>query len=137
MSDAEMHPIVVQMMDRDAFSQWLGLEVVKSGPGQCVCRMNVREDMVNGFGIAHGAITYALADSTLAFAVNAQGQHAVSVTSTIQHLAPVKVDDELTATAIPRAEGGRITHVDVEVTNQEGARMAWLTATGYKMSKTW
>ncbi len=137
MSDAEMHPIVVQMMDRDAFSQWLGLEVVKSGPGQCVCRMNVREDMVNGFGIAHGAITYALADSTLAFAVNAQGQHAVSVTSTIQHLAPVKVGDELTATAIPRAEGGRLTHVDVEVTNQEGARVAWLTATGYKMSKTW
>ena len=137
MSDAELHPIVVQMMDRDAFSQWLGLEVVKSGPGQCVCRMNVREDMVNGFGIAHGAITYALADSTLAFAVNAQGQHAVSVTSTIQHLAPVKVGDELTATASPRAEGGRLTHVDVEVTNQEGARVAWLTATGYKMSKTW
>ena len=93
--------------------------------------------MVNGFGIAHGAITYALADSTLAFAVNAQGQHAVSVTSTIQHLAPVKVDDVLTARAIPRADGGRIAHVDVEVTNQEGARVAWLTATGYKTSKTW
>ena len=132
-----MHPIVAQMMDRDAFSQWLGVEVVESGPGACLCRMTVRQDMVNGFGIAHGAITYALADSTLAFAVNAQGKHAVSVTSTIQHLAPVKVDDVLTARAIPRADGGRIAHVDVEVTNQEGARVAWLTATGYKTSKTW
>ena len=137
MSDTDMNPIVARMMDRDAFSQWLDVEVVESGAGQCLCRMTVRDDMVNGFGIAHGAITYALADSTLAFAVNAQGKHAVSVTSTIQHLAPVKVNDVLTARAIPRADGARIVHVDVEVTNQQGARVAWLTATGYKMSKTW
>ena len=68
-------------------------------------------------GIAHGAITYALADSTLAFAVNAQGQHAVGVTSTIQHLAAVQVGDVLTARAIPRSDGSRIAHVDVEVQN--------------------
>lgn len=137
MSDSTLHPIVQQMMDGDAMSQWLGIEVLESGPGVCTCRMTVREEMVNGFGIAHGAITYALADSTLAFAVNAQGQHAVSVTSTIQHLAAVKVGDVLTARAIPRADGGRIAHVDVEVTNQHGDRVAWLTATGYKRSSSW
>lgn len=137
MSDSTLHPIVQQMMDGDAMSQWLGIDVLESGPGVCTCRMTVREEMVNGFGIAHGAITYALADSTLAFAVNAQGQHAVSVTSTIQHLAAVKVGDVLTARAIPRADGGRIAHVDVEVTNQHGDRVAWLTATGYKRSSSW
>jgi acyl-CoA thioesterase len=137
MSDSNMHPIVQQMMDGDAMSQWLGIDVLESGPSVCTCRMTVREEMVNGFGIAHGAITYALADSTLAFAVNAQGQHAVSVTSTIQHLAAVKVGDVLTARAIPRADGGRIAHVDVEVTNQHGDRVAWLTATGYKRSSSW
>lgn len=137
MSDSTLHPIVQQMMDGDAMSQWLGIDVIESGPGVCSCRMTVREEMVNGFGIAHGAITYALADSTLAFAVNAQGQHAVSVTSTIQHLAAVQVGDVLTAHAIPRSDGGRIAHVDVEVTNQHGDRVAWLTATGYKRSSTW
>ena len=137
MSDSTLHPIVQQMMDGDAMSQWLGIEVLESGPGVCTCRMTVREEMVNGFEIAHGAITYALADSTLAFAVNAQGQHAVSVTSTIQHLAAVQVGDVITARAIPRANGGRIAHVDVEVTNQHGDRVAWLTATGYKRSTSW
>jgi acyl-CoA thioesterase len=137
MSDSTLHPIVQHMMDGDAMSQWLGIDVLESGPGVCTCRMTVREEMVNGFGIAHGSITYALADSTLAFAVNAQGQHAVSVTSTIQHLAPVQVGDVLTARAIPRADGGRIAHVDVEVTNQHGDRVAWLTATGYKRSSSW
>ena len=137
MSDSTLHPIVRQMMDGDAMSQWLGIDVLESGPGLCACRMTVREEMVNGFGIAHGAITYALADSTLAFAVNAHGQHAVSVTSTIQHLAAVQVGDVLTARAIPRADGGRIAHVDVEVTNQHGDCVAWLTATGYKRSSAW
>ena len=137
MSDSTLYPIVQQMMDGDAMSQWLGIDVIESGPGVCSCRMTVREEMVNGFGIAHGSITYALADSTLAFAVNAQGQHAVSVTSTIQHLAAVQVGDVLTARAIPRSDGGRIAHVDVEVKNQHGDLVAWLTATGYKRSERW
>lgn len=132
-----MHPIVAQMMQADALSQWLGIEVVESAPGVCRCRMGVRDDMVNGFGIAHGAITYALADSTLAFAVNAQGRHAVSVTSTIQHLAPVMLEDVIESQAIMRSEGQRVVHVDVEVTNQRGERVAWLTATGYKRSTSW
>jgi len=132
-----MHPIVAQMMAADTMSQWLGIEVMESGPGVCRCRLNVRDDMVNGFGIAHGAITYALADSTLAFAVNAQGRHAVSVTSTIQHLAPVMLGDAIESRAIVKSEGRRMVHVDVEVTNQHGERVAWLTATGYKRSTSW
>jgi len=132
-----MHPIVAQMMKADAMSQWLGIEVMESAPGACRCRLHVREDMVNGFGIAHGAITYALADSTLAFAVNAQGRHAVSVTSTIQHLAPVMLGDAIESRAIMRSEGQRVVHADVEVTNQRGERVAWLTATGYKRSTSW
>ena len=132
-----MHPIVAQMMEADAMSQWLGIEVLESAPGVCRCRLNVRDDMVNGFGIAHGAITYALADSTLAFAVNAQGRHAVSVTSTIQHLAPVMLGDVIESQAIMRSEGQRVVHADVEVTNQRGERVAWLTATGYKRSTSW
>ena len=132
-----MHPIVAQMMEADAMSQWLGIEVLESAPGVCRCRLNVRDDMVNGFGIAHGAITYALADSTLAFAVNAQGRHAVSVTSTIQHLAPVMLGDVIESQTIMRSAGQRVVHVDVEVTNQRGERVAWLTATGYKRSTSW
>ena len=128
-----MHPIVAQMMASDTMSQWLGIEVLESGPGTCRCSLKVREDMVNGFGIAHGAISYALADSTLAFAVNAKGRHAVSVTSTIQHLAPVMLGDTLTSEAIMRSEGGRVVHVDVAVHNQREERVAWLTATGFKI----
>ena len=137
MSESKMHPVVSRMMADDNMSRWLGIEVLESAPGVCRCRLQVRKDMVNGFGIAHGAVTYALADSTLAFAVNAKGKHAVSVTSTIQHLAPVMLGDTLVSEAIPRGEGQRIVHVDVVVQNQKGEQVAWLTATGFKKSKSW
>ena len=62
--------IVRHMMENDAFSQWLGIEVVANSAGSAVLKMTVREEMTNGFGIAHGGITYSLADSALAFASN-------------------------------------------------------------------
>ena len=82
MNDAPVHPIVARMLETDAMSRAMGMEVLESEPGRCVCRLTVRPDMLNGFGIAHGAVTYALADSTLAFAVNAMGRHAVSTAGT-------------------------------------------------------
>ncbi|MDO7660738.1 MAG: hotdog fold thioesterase, partial [Schleiferiaceae bacterium] len=70
--------IVDTMMANDAFSQWLGIEVVDVSPGSTTLQMTLRDDMTNGFGVAHGGISYSLADSALAFASNGHGQHAIS-----------------------------------------------------------
>ena len=137
MNDATVHPIVARMLETDAMSRAMGMEVLESEPGRCVCRLTVRPDMVNGFGIAHGAVTYALADSTLAFAVNAMGRHAVSTAGTIQHLEAVRVGDVLTATSALVADGHKVVHVDVHVRNQDGVEVARLAATGYKKSTSW
>ncbi len=94
-----MNTIVDRMYHKDAFSQWLGIQRIAEGPGHCTLEMQVRSDMVNGFGIAHGAITYALADSALAFASNAQGRKSVSIETSINHLKPVMVGDVITAIA--------------------------------------
>ena len=66
--------VVDQMYDHDAFSQWLGIEIMSIEAGNCVLRMKIRKDMLNGFNIAHGGITYALADIVLAFASNFHGR---------------------------------------------------------------
>ena len=60
--------VVSAMMERDAFSQWLGIDVVAVRPHGATVRMRVREDMLNGFGVCHGGVTFSLADSALAFA---------------------------------------------------------------------
>ena len=66
--------VVDKMFDHDAFSQWLQIERVLIEAGKCVLKMKVRKEMLNGFGIAHGGITYSLADSALAFASNSHGR---------------------------------------------------------------
>ena len=94
-----MNRIVDHMYHGDAFSQWLGIQRIDEGPGYCVLEMKVREEMVNGFGIAHGGITYSLADSALAFASNSHGRKSVSIETSVNHLKPVMVGDVLRAKA--------------------------------------
>src|SRR5678816_4709885 len=83
-----MNPIVDRMYNEDYFSQWLGIQRLEEEPGFCILQLEVRPEMTNGFGIAHGAITYALADSALAFASNSHGRKAVSIETSINHIKP-------------------------------------------------
>ena len=106
------------MYDNDPFSQSMGMELVSIGPGVCVLSMRVRADMTNGFGVAHGGVSFSLADSAFAFASNSRGQHAVSVETSINHLAPVQVDDVLTATASEDHLGRSLGLYRIEVHNQ-------------------
>ena len=46
------------MMNGEAFSQWLGIEVFEIYNGFCKLQMIVREEMTNGFNIAHGDNDY-------------------------------------------------------------------------------
>lgn len=91
--------IVDQMYRQDGFSKWLGIEVVEISEGRATCKMTVRDEMLNGHGVAHGGITFSLADSAFAFASNSHGQKAVSIETSINHIKPVFVGDELIAIA--------------------------------------
>ena len=77
--------IVKQMIENDAFSKWLGLEILELSKGFCKLKMVVRKEMTNGFSIAHGGISYSLADSALAFAANSEGTHSLSIETSISH----------------------------------------------------
>ena len=57
--------VVDFMMKNDAFSQWLGIHVLDVGEGNAILEFTVREEMLNGFYILHGGITYSVADSAL------------------------------------------------------------------------
>lgn len=129
--------VVDAMMKGDAFSQWLQIERLEEGPGHCILRMMVREEMVNGFLIAHGGISYALADSALAFASNAHGIKAVSIETSISHLRPVRIGDTLTAIATEDNLGKRTGVYRVEVMNQQGKMVALFKGTVFRGGEAW
>jgi acyl-CoA thioesterase len=91
--------VVKGMLAKDAFSEWLGIEVLEIAPGRSVVQMQVRPEMVNGFGVTHGGIAYSLADSALAFAANTNGNITVAIENSISYPQLVAVGDVLTATA--------------------------------------
>ena len=129
--------IIDAMFSKDAFSQWLGIERIHEESGHCILKMKVRPEMCNGFGIAHGGITYAFADSALAFASNSRGQKAVSIETSISHIKPVHAGDILTAKATEKSLAHKIGFYQVEIVNQKDDLIALFNGTVYRKSGVW
>jgi acyl-CoA thioesterase len=124
------------MYGGDLFSQWLGIRRLEEGPGHCTLEMEVRPEMVNGFGIAHGAITYALADSALAFASNSHGRKAVSIETGIQHIKPVYPGDILKAVTEETSLSHKLGIYHVRITRGEEL-VAHFKGMVYRKSDEW
>lgn len=137
MSELSPAAVVDKMMEKDFFSQWLDIKVEKVKKGYCRCSMQVRDEMLNGFHIAHGGIAYALADSVLAFAANSNGRMAVSVETSISHYLPCRSGDILTAESSCTHLGGRMGYYLVYITNQEGKKVALFRGTVYRKKEIW
>jgi acyl-CoA thioesterase len=121
--------IAAGMLGRDAFSRWLGVELVTIRPRGCTLRMRVRADMLNGFGVSHGGIVFSFADSALAFAANTNGHVTVSVDNTISYPVSVELNDELIAVAEEETTGARLGFYRVTVARQDGTCVALMHAT--------
>jgi len=107
--------IVDTMMAKDSFSHWLGIKVLEVKEGYCRLWMRITNDMLNGFGIAHGGITYSLADSALAFASNSKGPKSVSIETSIAHITGLKENDEIIAEASCVTETAKLGHYHIKV----------------------
>jgi acyl-CoA thioesterase len=134
-----LDPITIfhRMFDNDPFSRWMGMELVSIEKGSCTLRMHVRAEMLNGFGVAHGGITFTLADSAFAFACNTSGQHTVSIHCTIEHVAPVYAGDILTAIATEAHAGQTISNYSIEIRQQDGRSVAFFRGVAYHKKQSW
>ena len=125
------------MLEKDYFSQWLGIEVIETSEGKSILKIQVRKDMLNGFGIAHGGITYSLADSALAFASNSHGKKAVSIETSISHIKTVNENDVLIAKANLKSISNKIGVYEVEIKNQKDILVALFKGTVYRTGEDW
>jgi len=129
--------VVGKMYNEDWFSQWLGIEQVEVKAGYCVLRMKIRKEMLNGFGIAHGGITYSLADSALAFASNSHGRMSVSIETSVSHIEQLKEGDVITAVAEEVSLSNKIGIYHIAITDQKNKKVALFKGTVYRTSKDW
>ena len=127
--------VVSHMMEHDGFSQWLGIEVLDIADGYSKIKMTVRKEMINGFGIVHGGIAFALSDSAFAFACNNRNILSVALDTSINFMKPVHVGDTLIAETKEMHNGKSTGLYQVTVTNQHEYVVALFKGTCFRTNK--
>jgi acyl-CoA thioesterase len=124
------------MFERDPASRGLGMTLDGIRPGYARMSMRIREDMLNGHRTCHGGFIFTLADSAFAFACNSHNHNTVGAGCTIDFLAPGRLGDLLTATAVERALAGKTGIYDVNVVNQDGRLVATFRGKSHRVAGT-
>jgi acyl-CoA thioesterase len=121
------------LYERDRASQSLGMRIAGVRPGWARVTMAVREDMLNGHGLCHGGLVFALADSAFAFACNSYNESTVAAAASIDYLAAARAGDQLTAEAAQLWRTRRNGLYEITVTNQRGERIALFRGRSYRV----
>lgn len=133
--DEHAKAVVDHMMQKDLFSQWLGIEIIEIREGYSKLQMKVREEMINGFDIVHGGIAFSLADSAFAFACNNRNNLSVALDTSINFTKPVVPGDILTAEAKELHNGRSTGLYHITITNQKNHQVAFFKGTCYRTGK--
>lgn len=135
--DSKPYRVFQLMYDNDPFSKHLGMELKSIKKGTCELQLKVTPNMINGFSIAHGGISYSLCDSALAFAANSHGTQCVSIETSISHVRPTPQNGIMTAVASELHRGKTTGIYEVKVTNEQQKTIALFKGTVYNTGKYW
>jgi acyl-CoA thioesterase len=127
--------VVNHLLEKDYFSKWLGIEILEIKEGCSKIKMTIRNEMVNGFGIVHGGVTFSLADSAFAFACNNRNNLSVALDTSINFMKPAHVGDVLTAEAKEIHNGKSTGLYQIFITNQNDHLIALFKGTCFRTGK--
>ena len=125
-----------KMLSQDAYSQWLGIEIIECKIGHCKVAMTIRKDMLNSMNKAHGGISYSLADTAFGFAANTHGKYAVSIETSINHIEAISEGDYLIAESVIEKVNNKLGFNIIEV-KRGNELVALFKGVVYRTQKDW
>ena len=128
--------IPYKMLSQDAFSQWMGIEILESEIGRVKVAMTIRKEMLNSMNYAHGGVSYTLADTAFGFTSNTHGKYAVSIETSINHIEALEEGDRLVAECIIEKVNNKLGFNVVEVKRGEEL-VALFKGVVYRTHKDW
>ena len=123
------------MLNQDAFSQWMGINLIEIREKYCLIEMPVKAEMINGLKTVHGGVTFSLADSALAFSSNNTNEASVALTCNINFTKAVKLGDILRAESILVSDTRKTGVYDISIKNQDEKLVATFRGTVYKLER--
>ncbi|MDA9309135.1 hotdog fold thioesterase [Flavobacteriaceae bacterium] len=128
--------IPYKMLSQDAYSSWLGIEIISCEIGRVKVGMTIRKEMLNSMDKAHGGISYALADTAFGFSANTHGRYAVSIETSINHIEALHLGDYITAEATLDVQKTKVGFNIVEVKKGDEL-VALFKGVVYRTNKNW
>ena len=128
--------IPYKMLSQDAYSSWLGIEIISCEIGRVKVGMTIRKEMLNSMDKAHGGISYALADTAFGFSANTHGRYAVSIETSINHIEALHLGDYITAEATLDVQKTKVGFNIVEVKKGDEL-VALFKGVVYRTNKDW
>lgn len=104
-----------------------GIRIEEARRGYCRLAMEVRDDMLNGHGMAHGGMIFALADTAFAYICNGDNHRTVAAQASIVFLGSAEAGETLVAEGEEVATSGRSGVTRVSVRTAEGRAVAEFT----------
>jgi acyl-CoA thioesterase len=101
-----------------------GIEIEEAREGYARIAMRLRPDMLNGHGIAHGGMIFALADTAFAYACNSRNLRTVAAQASIVFLDQARAGERLVAEAEEEAHVGRSGVYNARVSGEDGRAIA-------------
>ena len=107
------------MLEAEGTGPAWGIEIEEARAGYARLAMTVRADMLNGHGIVHGGMVFALADTAFAYVCNGRNEKTVAAQASIIFLGSANEGETLIAEAGEAATEGRsgVTRVTVRTSD--------------------
>jgi acyl-CoA thioesterase len=128
----EIKPMTIrEFLKNDRFAAFSGVELLEVEPGHARAKMEVKEMHLNAGNVVQGGAIFTLADLAFAAAVNAYGNLAMSVETSIRYFKGVETGTLFAEAKVVNLHP-KLSTFEVSVTNQEGELIALFTATAFR-----
>jgi acyl-CoA thioesterase len=128
----EFEPMTIyEFFERDRYAAFSGIELLEAAPGQARAKMEIKEMHLNAGNVVQGGAIFTLADLTFAAAVNAYGNLAMSVETSIRYFKGVGTGTLFAEAKVVHLHR-KLATFEVTVTTQDEELIALFTATAYR-----
>lgn len=126
---------MTEVIDNDAFSQYLKLEIVEFEDKFIRARIPFEGDVINNYGSTHGGVLYSIADIMGGVVACMTGNFCTTVEGHMNYLEPARSDKYIYVEAKRVRNGQHLVVVKCKIKNDAGKLLDDASFTYFKSNK--
>ena len=120
---------------RNLFAVSIGMELLEASQGYARARIRLQPHLQNIYGGMHGGCAFSLADTLAGMAASTYGGHVTTLNASVNYMRPVAETQYLYCEARVLRNGGKISVVRTELTDDDGKLLIDGSFTYYNLRK--